>query len=70
MSCLIVRGQVSAQAPRMTWEEDTIVERLRQLLRSRFINSTQADRDAQRTRSDRIRYFLTAFGATHWAERV
>jgi hypothetical protein len=52
----------------MTWEEDTIVERLLRLFRSRETDA-QAD-EAQRRRSDRLRYFLTAFGAAHWAERV
>lgn len=51
----------------MTWEEDTLVEGLRKLLRPRTGNR---DNDAQRTRSNRMRYFLTVFGSTHWAERV
>jgi hypothetical protein len=52
----------------MTWEEDTIVERLLQLLRPRA--NTQPDNDQQRRRSNRMRYFLTVFGSTHWADRV
>ena len=54
----------------MTWEEDTAVERLLQLLRPRAKESGQADDDPQRSRSNRMRYFLTAFGAAHWAERI
>ena len=53
----------------MTWEEDTLMERLRQLFRSR-VKSAQADNEAQRVRSSRMRYFLTVFGSQHWAERV
>jgi hypothetical protein len=52
----------------MTWEE-TEMERLLQLFRARTGNA-QADNEAQRRRSTRMRYFLTVFGATHWAERV
>ena len=54
----------------MTWEEDTIVKRLLELLDPRATARAQKDNDARRNRSDRIRYFLTVFGATHWAERV
>jgi hypothetical protein len=46
------------------------VERLLRLFRSRGIENAQADNDAQRRRSDRLRYFLSAFGAAHWAERT
>ena len=53
----------------MTWEEDTLMDRLRQLFRSRA-GSTQADNEVQRRRSNRMRYFLTVFGSQHWAERV
>ena len=53
----------------MTWEEDTLMDRLRQLFRSR-VNGTQQDDEAQRRRSNRMRYFLTVFGSQHWAERV
>jgi len=53
----------------MTWEEDTLMDRLRQLFRSRP-GSTQADNEVQRRRSNRMRYFLTVFGSQHWAERV
>jgi hypothetical protein len=69
MSCVIVRVLPEAQAPPMTWEEDTIVERLLRLFRSRATD-VQVNDEAQRRRSDRLRYFLTAFGAAHWAERV
>jgi hypothetical protein len=53
----------------MTWEEDTLMDRLRQLFRSRA-GSAQADNEVQRRRSNRMRYFLTVFGSQHWAERV
>ena len=52
----------------MTWEEDTLVEHLRQLLRLRKPSDT--DSEAQRRRSNRMRYFLSVFGSQHWAERV
>jgi hypothetical protein len=51
----------------MSWEEDTLVDRLRQLFRSR---GSKRSNEAQRTRSNRMRYFLTVFGSQHWAERV
>ena len=51
----------------MTWEEDSFMDRLRQLFRSRATNRSN---EAQRTRSNRMRYFLTVFGSQHWAERV
>lgn len=54
----------------MTWEEDTIVERLLQLFRSHGTENAQADNDRQRMRSNRMRSFLSVFGAKHWAERV
>jgi len=54
----------------MSWEEDTTVERLRQLFRSRGTPSAQPDPEEQRRRSNRMRYFLTVFGDQHWAERV
>jgi len=54
----------------MSWEEDTIMERLRQLFRSRGTPNAQPDYEAQRRRSNRMRYFLTTFGSAHWAERV
>jgi hypothetical protein len=66
---VIVRDPMQAQSPPMTWEEDTLVERLRQLFRSRFRTAKQ-DTEAQRRRSNRMRYFLTVFGSVHWAERV
>jgi hypothetical protein len=53
----------------MTWEEDTLMDRLRQLFRSRT-NSIPQGLEAQRRRSNRMRYFLTVFGSQHWAERV
>jgi len=54
----------------MTWEEDTIVERLRQLFRSHGTPNGHPDNEAQRRRSTRMRYFLSVFGSTHWAERI
>ena len=54
----------------MSWEEGTIVEWVRQLFRSRGTPNAQPDYEAQRRRSNRMRYFLTAFGSAHWAERV
>ena len=54
----------------MTWEEDTLVERLLRLFRLIRTENAHAAEEAQRRRSDRLRYFLTAFGAAHWAERV
>ena len=70
MSCVIVRDAFQAQAPPMSWEEDTLMDRLRQLFRSRRIEIKQPDDATQRRRSNRLRYFLTAFGSQHWAERV
>ena len=70
MSCVIVRDTFQAQAPPMTWEEDTLMDRLRQLFRSRRVEIKQPDDATQRRRSNRLRYFLTAFGSQHWAERV
>ena len=67
MSWVIVRDAMQAQAPPMTWEEDSFMDRLRQLFRSRATNRSN---EAQRTRSNRMRYFLTVFGSQHWAERV
>ena len=46
------------------------MDRLRQLLRSRRIDIKQPDVEAQRRRSNRMRYFLTVFGTQHWAERI
>jgi hypothetical protein len=69
MSWVIVRDAMRVQAPPMTWEEDTTVERLRQLFRSRT-NGNPQDLEAQRRRSNRMRYFLNVFGSQHWAERV
>jgi hypothetical protein len=67
MSWVIVRDAMQAQAPPMTWEEDTLMDRLRQLFRSRGTNRRN---EAQRTRSNRMRYFVTVFGTQHWADRV
>jgi hypothetical protein len=67
MSWVIVRDAMQAHAPPMTWEEDTLMDRLRQLFRSR---GTHRSNEAQRTRSNRMRYFLTVFGSQHWADRV
>ena len=54
----------------MSWEEDPLVERLLRLFRATRVQNAHADDEAQRRRSGRLRYFLTAFGAAHWAERV
>jgi hypothetical protein len=54
----------------MTWEEDTLVERLLRLFRSTRAQNAHADDEAQRRRSNRLRYFMSTFGAAHWAERV
>jgi hypothetical protein len=71
MSCVIVSLAVQAQSPPMSWEEeDAIMDRLRQLFRSRRNDIKQADNETQRRRSNRMRYFLTVFGSQHWAERV
>jgi hypothetical protein len=70
MSCVIVPTANEAQSPTMSWEEDTLMDRLRQLFRSRRVEIKQPDDAAQRRRSNRLRYFLTAFGSQHWAERV
>jgi hypothetical protein len=53
----------------MTWE-DTSVEGLRRLFRARGSENAQPENDAQRRRSNRMRYFLTVFGSMHWADRV
>ena len=70
MSWVIVSFPFEAQAPLMSWEEDTIMGFLRQLFRSRRIDIKQPDVETQRRRSNRMRYFLTVFGAQHWAERI
>jgi hypothetical protein len=67
---VIVRAPASAQAASMTWEEDTQVERLLHLFRPHGTENTPAENDARRNRSDRMRYFLTVYGAAHWADRV
>jgi len=53
---------------RMSWEEDLSMERLRDLLHPHGYPYSEAD--ARRKRSKRLRYFLTVFGAMHWADRV
>jgi len=68
MSWVIVRFAAWVQSPPMTWE-DTLMDRFRQLFRSR-VNGAHQDSEAQRRRSNRMRYFLTVFGSQHWAERV
>lgn len=70
MSWVIVSFPFEAQAPLMSWKEDTTMDRLRQLFRSRRLNIKQPDGETQRRRSNRLRYFLTVFGAQHWAERI
>jgi hypothetical protein len=70
MSWVVVSFAAEAQAPPMSWEEDTLMDRLRQLFRSRRSNIKQPDNETQRRRSNRMRYFLTVFGSQHWAERV
>ena len=44
------------------------MDRLRQLFRPR--RDAQPYSEAQRRRSNRMRYFLTVFGSQHWSERV
>lgn len=46
------------------------MDRLRQLFRSRRIDIKQPNVETQRRRSNRMRYFVTVFGAQHWAERI
>ena len=70
MSWVIVPVPFEAQAPPMSWEEDTVMDRLRQLFRARRTDIKQPDDETQRRRSNRLRYFLTVFGAQHWAERI
>jgi hypothetical protein len=49
----------------MTWEEEMLMDRRQGPLRSK------GDPDEKRRkRSKRLRYFLTVWGAKHWAERV
>ena len=52
----------------MSWEEDPTVERLSDVLRPH--GSPHSEAEARRKRSKRLRYFLTVFGALHWADRV
>ena len=70
MSWVLVPFPNEAQSPPMSWEEDTHMDRLRQLLFGSRVKSAQAGNEAQRMRSNRMRFFLTIFGAEHWAERV
>jgi hypothetical protein len=70
MSWVIVLFPVQAQSRPMSWEEATVMDRIRQLFRSRRIDSKQPNVETQRRRSNRMRYFLTVFGAEHWAERI
>lgn len=56
--------------PPMSWEEESYMDRLRHLIRPRATEGDRVDSEAQRRRSNRMRYFLTVFGSTHWAERV
>jgi len=49
----------------MTWEDETPVGKLQSRLRSRNDQTEQ-----RRKRSKRLRYFLTVWGAMHWAERL
>ncbi|MDP9275844.1 MAG: hypothetical protein M3O99_09670, partial [Chloroflexota bacterium] len=69
MSWVVVSFVIQAQSRLMSWE-DTLMDRLRQLFRSRRIDIKQPDNATQRRRSNRMRYFLTVFGSQHWAERV
>jgi hypothetical protein len=50
----------------MTWEEDMLVEKTRDGRHPHAFSEA----DSRRKRSLRIRYFLTVFGATHFAERI
>ena len=52
----------------MSWEEDPSMERVGDLLRPHGYRYIEAE--ARRKRSKRLRYFLTVFGAMHWADRV
>jgi hypothetical protein len=70
MSWVVVPFATVAQSPPMSWEEDTLMDRLRQLFRARRIDIKQPDNATLRRRSNRMRYFLTVFGSQHWAERV
>jgi hypothetical protein len=65
---VIVARLLSAQAHPMTWEEKMFVERIRDQFRPRGYPYSPSE--ARRTRSNRIRYFVTVFGAIHFAERI
>lgn len=68
MSYVIEFGRPEAQPSSMTWEEDTLVERLIRMLRERF--SPVARLDVRHARSARLRYFIASWAASHWSERV
>jgi len=68
MSYVIEFAGARAQPFSMTWEEDTLVERLIRMLRERF--SPVARLDVGRARSARLRYFIASWAASHWSERV
>ena len=65
MSRYVEQGGGRAQPRLVTWEDETLVGKLQSLLRSRNDQNEQ-----RRKRSKRLRYFLTVWGAMHWAERV
>jgi hypothetical protein len=50
----------------MTWEDRTPMEWVKRLVR----RDALTDGEAERKRSRRLRYFLTVWGAMHWADRV
>jgi hypothetical protein len=52
----------------MSWEEPFQMDRIRDLFRPHGHGVTAEETD--RKRSKRLRYFLTVWGAMHWAERV
>ena len=54
MSYVIEFADAEAQPSAMSWEEDTLVERLIRMLRERF--SPVARLDGRRARSTRLRY--------------
>ena len=52
----------------MSWENTIGIERFRDLFRPHGYPHPSAE--GERKRSKRLRYFLTVWGAMHWAERV
>jgi len=68
MSYVIEFADAEAQPSAMSWEEDTLVQRLIRMLRERF--SPVARLDGRRARSTRLRYFIASWAASHWSERV